>query len=159
MTNALPSISSTAINEVPCDQRPQVQSEKQILLSPPAAVCETVNEPLEKSRKRSLADDVIVAKIRKRFRVKARKLLEELKKLSVYYDESGVITIDGKEIQHSSIFDLIASTFYPIKTQEVVGLLTWFDWLKVSKLWTYVTNRQVLHTEETLPKDWYFIGP
>jgi hypothetical protein len=158
VTNALPSISSTA--KVPCDQKPPIQSEKQILLNPPTTVVsETINEPLEKSRKRNLADDVILAKIRERFQSKARSLLEELKKKSsIDFDENGVTTIDDKEIKNSSISDLIAITFYPMKNHEVAGLLTWFDWLKISKLWTYVSNPQVLHTKEELPKDWYFIG-
>lgn len=140
------------------DQRNGHISEKNILI-PKATTVTLVKTPPVDNDKTPMPKDQIIGSLRKRFQNRGSKLLDEIRKhpLSVSYDSDGTTCINGNVMQGSDIKDLVASSFYTIKSRPVVGLQLWNEMLKEINLSHHVINPdQNLKVPDD--KEWFYIG-
>ena len=140
------------------DQRNGHISEKNILI-PKATTVTLVKTPPVEADKTPMPKEEIIAYLRKRFQNRGSKLLDEIKKhpLSVSYDSDGTTYINGNVMLGSNIKDLVASSFYTIKSRPVVGLQLWYEMLKEINL-----SHHVIKPDQNLQvpddKEWFYIG-
>ena len=139
------------------DARDGKISEKNILLSGSTSVSVPEN-PVEKSKNVPVPEEKIVTYIRKRFQKKAMRLLLDIAQRpeDISYNHNGEVTLFGTLFKDSDIKDLVAVTFYKIRSKPITGLTKWIEMLKENNLFAYVENPDLKCLE--FDNDWFFIG-
>ena len=151
----LPTFTNNYISES-SDARDGKISEKKILLSGSTSVSVPEN-PDEKSKNLPIPEEKIVTYIRKRFQKKAMRLLRDIaqRPVDISYNHNGEVTLFGTLFKDSDIKDLVAVTFYKIRSKPITGLTKWIEMLKENNLFAYVENPDLICEFDN---GWFFIG-
>ena len=106
----------------------------------------------------SLSDDKILNTIWSRFKPKAKKLLAEFRKhpCNINWSLTGSIILNGESYPETTISDLLAVCFYPLKTKKLYCLPIFIEILKDLNLIIFVKNWDI--KKQTFNDGWYFIG-
>ena len=120
-----------------------------------------IDIPEEKKEKNidngSLSDDKILDTIWSRFKPKARKLLTEFRRhpCNINWSSTGSVILNGESYPETTISELLAVCFYPLKTKNLYCLPIFIEILKDLKLIIFVKNWEI--KKQTLSNAWYFI--
>ena len=121
-----------------------------------------IDIPEEKKEKNidngSLSDDKILDTIWSRFKPKARKLLTEFRRhpCNINWSSTGSVILNGESYPETTISELLAVCFYPLKTKNLYCLPIFIEILKNLKLIIFVKNWEI--KKQTFNDAWYFIS-
>ena len=129
------------------DQREAIVTEKCTELDGVTKV--EVKEDEQKNDTEKLADSEILKYIWTRFKIKAAKLLKQFHNFPtrIDWDSSGIVTLNGEKYHDVKITDLLAISFYPVRTKKVLCLSIFIELLKELNLMMFVKNFEIRYEQ------------
>ena len=130
------------------DQREAIVTEKCTELDGVTKV-NIKNVEEEKIEVEKLSDSQILQSIWSRFKTKAEKLLKQFHSYPtrINWDSSGIVTLNGEKYSDVNIKDLLAISFYPIRTKKVLCLSIFIELLKELNLMIFVKNFEIRYEQ------------
>ena len=145
-SDQVPVIPTTSTENI--DQREAIVTEKCTELDGETKV-NVKNVEEEKIEVEKLSDSQILQSIWSRFRNKAEKLLKQFHSYPtrINWDSTGIVTLNGEKYSDVNIKDLLAISFYPIRTKKVLCLSIFIELLKELNMMIFVKNFEIRYEQ------------